>query len=287
MAKKTTTKKGNINQNVNERLNEVLTINTDSFSETIESEDGKTEIIKKSYDLINPIGKRSTITVYDLGIIESMEKINSALHGKTFLSYVICKEFANIVKTGKIENMGFKSIAEFGKAIYDLEPSTVNHYTRIGEHFISDDYIVKAGLPELSVSHFIELSSQVGENGDISPIIELYTSGTLTDGMSTKAIRKTLKNLSNNALEDKGTTPDANTKEESSINSENEATVIMNESEVEELQANFDSQVVVGKIINACSIIETLFTMLNENEISVIGYSEKLDSIKALAKALL
>jgi hypothetical protein len=115
--------------------------------------------------------------------------------GKAILTYAICKEFSKIAESGKLENMGFKTIADFGKAVFGLETSTVNHYTRIGSTFINDDYTVKAGLPDLSVSHFIELSSSV-QNGDITPIIELYQNGTLVDGMSTKRIRETLKSLS-------------------------------------------------------------------------------------------
>lgn len=281
MAKKSTTN----NNSINERLKEVLTIDTESFYETIEGEKGNVEIVKKSYDLVHPIGKRATMTVYDQSIIESMEKIDGALHGKTLLTYVICKEFSKIAKSGKLENMGFKSIAEFGKARFGLETSTVNHYARIGEVFITDNYTVKPGLPDLSVSHFIELSSQVKEDGDIAPIIELYTSGTLTDGMSTKAIRKTLKTLSSNALEDKESSN--NSKDDKSATTENEATVVLTPQDTEELKANFDPQVIVGKIINACGVIETLFDMLNEHEIIAVGYDENIDAVKALAKALL
>lgn len=287
--KKTETKmveKCNINQAINDKLNDVLTIDSNSFYETIESETGTVDIVKKSYDLVNPIGKRTTMTIYDQNIIESVERIDKALTGKTLLTYVICKEFSKIAKTGKLENMGFKNIAEFGKAKFGLETSTVNHYARIGENFIGDDYNVKAGLPNLSVSHFIELSSQVKDEGDITPIIELYTNGTLTDGMSTKAMRKAIKDLSSNTLEDKS----SNEENQDSVvtdNSENEATVIMSETETQELQANFDKQVAIGKIINACSVVETLFEMLNEHEIEVIGYADNINSIKALAKALL
>lgn len=278
---------GNINQAINDKLNDVLTINTDSFYETIESETGRVDIVKKSYDLVNPIGKRTTMTIYDQSIIESVERIDKALTGKTLLTYVICKEFSKIAKTGKLENMGFKNIAEFGKAKFGLETSTVNHYARIGENFIGDDYNVKPGLPNLSVSHFIELSSQVKDDGDITPIIELYTNGTLTDGMSTKAMRKAIKDLSSNALEDKSSKEESQDSAIVTDNSENEATVIMSETETQELQANFDTQVVVGKIINACSVVETLFEMLNEHEVEVVGYAENLNNIKALAKALL
>lgn len=267
------------------RLNKALTIDTNSYFEKIENGDGtQLEVTKKTYNLVNPIGKRTTATIYDLSIIEAMEKITAALHGKAILTYSICKNFANIAKTGKLENMGFKNIAEFGKAFYGLETSTVNHYVRIGDTFINDDYTIKNGLPDLSVSHFIELSAKVVD-GDIAPIIELYQAGTLVDGMSTKKIRETLKSLSTPVIEDKTTETD-NKSDESQTN-ENTATVVPNETEMNELSANFDSQVIIGKIMNACSVIESLFGMLNEHEINAIGYSDNLDCIKALAKALL
>jgi hypothetical protein len=62
---------------------------------------------------------------------------------------------------------------------------------------------------------------------------------------------------------------------------------IPNDSEITELEANFDSQVVIGRIISAASVIEQLFDMLNKNDIKAVGYSEHVDAIKAIAKTLL
>ena len=265
----------------NERVAKSLEVNLDTVTDTIKTGDNKEiEVVKKTYQLANPVGKRTTVTIYDMSIIESMEKIGNALHAKSILTYAICKEFSNIAKSEKLENLGFKNVAEFGKAFYGLETSTVNHYVRIGETFINDDYTVKNGLPDLSASHFIELGSLV-KDGDISPIIELYATGTLVDGMSTKKIRETLKVLNGTALEDNFS------KDEKTESPKNTADVIPSESEVQELKVNFDSQVVIGRIINACTIIDEMFTLLNEHEINAIGYAEKLDSVKAIAKALL
>jgi hypothetical protein len=267
---------------LNLKLARALAIDTDSMFTTIDTADGKLEVTKKTYHFANPIGKRDSMTIYDTAIIESMEKISHALHGKAILTYAICKEFSKIAESGKLENMGFKTIADFGKAVYGLETSTVNHYTRIGSTFINDDYTVKAGLPDLSVSHFIELSSSVN-NGDITPIIELYSNGTLVDGMSTKRIRETLKSLSSgNAIEEK-----KETSSNTATPNQNTGETIPNDGEVSELYDNFDSQVVIGKIIGACSVLEQLFDMLSKNDIKAIGYSEHLDAIKAIAKALL
>lgn len=270
-------------QSLNSKLANALRIDTDSMFTTIDTADGKLEVTKKTYQFANPIGKRDSMTIYDTAIIESMEKISHALHGKAILTYAICKEFSKIAESGKLENMGFKTIADFGKAVYGLETSTVNHYTRIGSTFINDDYSVKAGLPDLSVSHFIELSAQV-QDGDITPIIELYQNGTLVDGMSTKRIRETLKSLSSgNAIEDKS----SNSITSTTSTTQNSGETLPNDSDVTELEAHFDAQVVIGKIIGGCTVIEQMFDMLNKNEVKAVGYAEHIDALKAIAKALL
>lgn len=272
-----------------DRLGNALAINLNDYYEEVPTKDGTTEISKKVYEFANPIGKRTQITVYDMAIIESTEKISKALHGRSILNYVICKEFSKIAESGKLENMGFKNIAEFGKAIFGLEPSTVNHYTRIGKAFINDDYTVKAGLPELSVSHFIELNALVGENGDISAIIELYQTGKLVDGMSTKKIREVLTASKNPQIDDKSSEAkeDNSSEAKEGKSSESKEDKPITASNVEEYRVNFDKQVVVGQILNTCNIISQLFSVLSENNVTATGYEDSLEVIKNLAKELL
>lgn len=272
-----------------DRLGNALAINLNDYYEEVPTKDGTTEISKKVYEFANPIGKRTQITLYDMAIIESTEKISKALHGRSILNYVICKEFSKIAESGKLENMGFKNIAEFGKAIFGLESSTVNHYTRIGKAFINDDYTVKAGLPELSVSHFIELNALVGENGDISAIIELYQTGKLVDGMSTKKIREVLTASKNPQIEDKSSEAKEDKSSEAKENKSSEAKEDkpITASNVEEYRVNFDKQVVVGQILNTCNIISQLFNVLSENNVTATGYEDSLEVIKNLAKELL
>ena len=270
-----------------DRLGQALTVDKDSYYEQVETKNGVVEVTKKVYEFANPIGKRTQITLFDNAIIESTEKIKSALHGRSILNYVICKEFSNIAESGKLDNMGFKNIAEYGKAIFGLESSTVNHYARIGKNFIDDDYKVKAGLPELSVSHFIELNILVGEDGDLSDIIEMYATGKLTDGMSTKKMRDAIKESRRPQLEDKSTDDDKETDESTSQEVKATAHEVEEEPTIEEMTAEFDSQIVVGQILNSCNRINDLFELLNSHEVSAMGYQESIDKIKALAKALI
>lgn len=272
-----------------DRLGNALAINLDDYYEKVPTKDGETEISKKVIQFANPIGKRTQITLYDMAIIESTEKISKALHGRSILTYVICKEFSNIAESGKLENMGFKNIAEYGKALFGLETSTVNHYARIGKAFINDDYTVKAGLPELSVSHFIELNSLVGEDGDLSAIVELYRTNKLVDGMSTKKVREIVNAVKNPQLEDKSSEAkeDKSSEAKESKSSKAKEDKPITASNVEEYRVNFDKQVVVGQILNTCNIISQLFNVLSENNVTATGYEDSLEVIKNLAKELL
>lgn len=278
---------------VTSKLSNALTVNTESFFTTLDS---GAEISQKEYHLVNPVGKKEKITVYDVTIIESMEKISASMRGKDILSYVICKELANIQSTGKLENMGFKNIAEFGKAVYGFEPSTVNHYTKIGTSFINSDYSVKSGLPSLSVSHFIELNSLVGENGEIDRIIELYVNGDLIDGMSTKKIREVVKQIkSGNIIEDKSKDSDnsdnsGNSAEKSdnaansAENGNNSASV---QPEVINLEKSFDIKVAVAQVIGHCNELNNIFGIMANNGHDVATLKSYIEDVNAIIKSML
>lgn len=267
---------------ITERMASILAIDTSDMYEKINAgTDKESEIIKKVYDFATPIGKRTQLTTYDMSIIESTEKIAHAINGKKMLTYVICREFSNIAESGKLENMGFKNIAEYGKALFGFEVSTVNHYARIGKNFITEDYNIIQGLPCLSVSHLIELNG-IAENGNTNDIISLYQNGTLVDGMSTKKIREVLKDINNPKIEVK--TEVAENKSESTSSSESKSNDFEN---TELLKVNFSSQVVIGKILNACNAIDDMFAILEEHNIRAVGYSDSIETIKGIAKELI
>ena len=280
-----------------------LAFNEDDAYTEIAKKDGSTvEIVKQVFKFKEPIGNRNQLTIMDMDIIKSVKTIEGAINVRKMSNYIICKEFSKINESGKLENLGFKTIGEFGKALFGLESSTVNHYARIGSLFITDDYEVNPLLPQLSVSHLLELESY--ENGDVEKISELFQNGTLSDGMSTKKIREILKNLRENAIEDKSTS-DENSTDSSTDNSTDNSTENSTDSStdnstdnsittvepttdfLEQLNANFDKQVIVDKMFNYCVVLEDMFSMLKQHDIEVVDYSTPIESIKAMIKALL
>ena len=289
---------------VTTNMAKALAFNEDDAYTEIARKDGTTvEIVKQVFEFKEPIGNRNQLTIMDMDIIKSVKTIQGAINVRKMSNYIICKEFSRINESGKLENMGFKTIGEFGKALFGLETSTVNHYARIGTLFITDDYQVNPLLPQLSVSHLLELESY--ENGDVEKISELFQNGTLSDGMSTKKIREVLKSLSENAIEDKGGN-DENSNDNSADNTNSDSTVGTTDNSssnsdnasqsssteptaesVEELSASFDKQIVVGKMLNYCEVIEQLFGLLKEHDIEVVDYTTPIDAIKAMVQALL
>ena len=280
-----------------------LAFNEDDAYTEIAKKDGSTvEIVKQVFKFKEPIGNRNQLTIMDMDIIKSVKTIEGAINVRKMSNYIICKEFSKINESGKLENLGFKTIGEFGKALFGLESSTVNHYARIGSLFITDDYEVNPLLPQLSVSHLLELESY--ENGDVEKISELFQNGTLSDGMSTKKIREILKNLRENAIEDKSAS-DENSTDSSTDNSTDNSTENSTDSStdnstdnsittvepttdfLEQLNANFDKQVIVDKMFNYCIVLEDMFSMLKQHDIEVVDYNTPIESIKAMIKALL
>lgn len=289
---------------VTTNMAKALAFNEDDAYTEIARKDGTTvEIVKQVFEFKEPIGNRNQLTIMDMDIIKSVKTIQGAINVRKMSNYIICKEFSRINESGKLENMGFKTIGEFGKALFGLETSTVNHYARIGTLFITDDYEVNPLLPQLSVSHLLELESY--ENGDVEKISELFQNGTLSDGMSTKKIREVLKSLSENAIEDKGGN-DENSNDNSTGDTGSNSTVGTTDNSssdsdttsqsssaeptaesVEQLSASFDKQIVVGKMLNYCEVIEQLFGLLKEHDIEVVDYNTPIDAIKAMVQALL
>lgn len=271
----------------------VLVRLTNAFNEgdvpTVKLEDG-TEIVQKKIPLLNAVGKKESITVYDADIITSINRIEGANKAKTITSYIICRELANIKKSGKLQKLGFDSIAQFAKAVFDFEPSTANHYANIGENFINPDYSVKAGLPDLSVSHFLELNKLVGENGDIKPIITLFTEGTLTDGMSTVRMRNVLKELAGGtALPDKsGKSSDDEKKSDNSQSSSSSADNSGNSSEspavMETLAKEYDEKVAVAQLLHHSKSMLDVIGIMAENGANVEEIKKAVESVSTLAK---
>lgn len=237
--------------------------------------------VTRKYHLVNKKGNKSTLTITDSALIESIDKINMATRATNVMGYVICREMAKIADSGKLESMGFKNIAEFGKCAFGFATSTCNHYAKIGRNFITDEYKVKDGLPDLSISHFIELNAKVGSDGDISRIVDMYLNGELVDGMSTKALRTALLKA-DKVIDTTATESERATESEQATNTNQ---TLENSKAAENGKANekktFDSQVEIQKALDSLSRFVDAYQSLADN-----GYTP-IVNWKELVSALL
>ena len=250
---------------ITNQLSSALSVDTSEYFTKL---DNGSEIIQREYKFINPVGKKDKMVIYDMELIESIEKINASIYGKDILSYVICKELAKINSTDKLKKYNFNSIADYAKAVHGFESSTTNHYVRIGNSFINDDYSIKKGLPKLGISHLIELNSLVDEKGNVDSIIQLYVDGTLTDGMSTKVVREVVKSLKNGTtIEDKSSATETPVSDNTSTKVESPDNSLPIVNEVETLDKSFDNKVASAQILGHCNSIEAIVEVMARNDI--------------------
>lgn len=250
------------------KLNERLAYEGDGIEEKTTSK-GNVAIARK-YTLVNKKGDKTTLTINDSAMIESIDKINLAQKGRNVTGYVICRELAKIAESPVMKQLGFKNIAEFGRCVFGYSTSTTNHYAKIGKYFITDEYKVVDGLPDLSISHFIELNAKVGEDGNIQPIIDLYLEGTLTDGMSTKALRSALlkssKVIETTAKDVTDETLESTTTSEAKATTETTTTP---EATATTGKDAFDAQVEIQKALDSVAKFMDAYGVLIDN-----GFSE-------------
>lgn len=250
-------------------------------------------VVQKKYDFAVKLGNRVSMTISDPEIIRSTELIFQAKLGQKVMGYVICKEMARIADSGKLEKMGFKNAAEYGKAMFGFETSTTNHYVRIGRNFITDNYHVIDGLPELSISHFIELNKYVKEDGDVSDIVDMYLDGTLVDGMSTKDVRKALVAHENTIEADFVDSDDSTDSTDSTEVKSGDSKGKKGKKETSRLagdsddSAEFDANVECGKALNAIAAFAESMAKLNANGVQVSGFETMLDNLTTMVKALI
>ena len=262
----------------------------DGISEK-ETSKGNVAVIKK-YTFANNVGNRTSLTLTDAELIKSVEKIKFAESGRKVFGYVICKELARIDETGKLGELGFRSIAQFAKALFGYQESTANHYVRIGKAFITDDYKVKDGIPEYSISHFIELNALVKENPDgtlnTSKIENYFLEGVIKDGMSTKQLREAIKRENDKKVVD-STAEDV---QESDDQGSNEQGSAFQGSEHKpkvsgETTAAFDKLTLSARALDALNVFEEQLAILKANNFTIPDITKTMALLRDVVKRVI
>ena len=284
---------------VERKVNQALELNEGSMISGGKFDDvtaaGK-PAIRRVYDFVNSIGKRTQLTTFDAQVIEITETIGRALVQREKTSFIICRELYKMKASGKLEKLGFKNVGEYGRALFDMSPNTANQYARIGEHFIDDDYKPRGALPALSVSQYLEFLTYMEKKGlTLDRIESMYLDGVLTDGMSSKTMRKALADeyskgeavettfVEGNEGDKSNEGNEGNEGDKSNEGNEGDKS---NEGNESDKPAEFDKGLEVSKALDAIQTIFRVSETLKNHGIEV-SFNEALDSVMEGLKALL
>lgn len=154
------------------------------------TENAKSEIVTYEVSAMN--GNKDTLTFYNSDLIKHTQVIQRMRDAGNIAILAIAHELAKMDDDESYKSAGFKSLADYGRVVFDYKPSTISLYLKSAHAFLTDDengnVAIKDGLPKLSMGQMIELAPLV-ENGDITPVIQLFADGTVNEMMSTKKMR--------------------------------------------------------------------------------------------------
>ena len=249
---------------------EVSQLTADKASE-VDAGGGKIAI-RRVYDFINKVGKRTQLTTFDPEVIRITETIAAAILHREKSSFIICRELHKMKESGKLKAMGFKNVGEYGKAMFDLAPLTCNQYARIGEIFIDDNYNIVGDMPKMKVSHYIEMLSFIEKSGgSLDELRQMFIEGKLSDGMSTKDIRLAL-----NAAKESGKAIETTFTDEEQASDNEQAS---------EQASTFDKSAELQKGLDAIQVLFRVSENLKNHGITV-SFNEALDAVMDGLKSL-
>lgn len=170
--------------------------NTKVQTEQTEQTEQKAELV--SYDVVAMNGNKKELTFYNTDLIRHTQSIQKYRDAGNLAILAIAHEFDAMDKDKSYETAGFKTVADFGRIVFDYKPATVSLYLRSARAFLTEDkngnVQYKPNLPKLTVGQMIELLPLVKDE-DITPVIEALKSGEINCQMSTKAIRDAVSSI--------------------------------------------------------------------------------------------
>lgn len=161
------------------------------------TENAKADIV--SYEVVAMNGKNKELTFYNTDLIRHTQSIQKYRDAGNLAILAIAHEFDSMDKDESYKSAGFKTVADFGRVVFDYKPATVSLYLRSARAFLTEDengnVQYKPNLPKLTVGQMIELLPLVKDGEDVTPVIEALQSGDINCQMSTKAIRDAVSSI--------------------------------------------------------------------------------------------
>lgn len=170
------------------------------YEKTEVAEDG-TEVTYhvRQFKLANPRKDMTAITVQDKSFIESAEKVLAVGDIKNATDFVVYRELYKLSINDVIPKTSFKTYNALASALFGISTSYASSYSKVGKYFVTDEYhLVDERLEGYKGAHLMELLPLVNREEEdikkaIAPIFILLNNSTITTSMSTKAVRKAVR----------------------------------------------------------------------------------------------
>jgi adenine-specific DNA glycosylase len=157
----------------------------------------KSEVV--SYEVIAMNGKQKELTFYNAKLIEHTKRIQKLRDAGNLAILAIANVFDAMDKDESYKTAGFKTVAEYGRIVFDYKPSTVSLYLRSARAFLTNnekgEVIFRENLPKLTVGQMIELLPLVTDETNIDKVITAFQDGNINQRMSTKDMRDAVNSI--------------------------------------------------------------------------------------------
>ena len=152
-----------------------------------------------SFEVVAMNGKNKELTFYNSDLIRHTKSIQKYRDAGNLAILAIAHEFDSMDKDESYKTAGFKTVADYGRVVFDYKPATVSLYMRSARAFLTEneqgEVNYKPNLPKLTVGQMIELLPLVKDGEDVSEVIKALQSGEINCQMSTKAIRDAVSTI--------------------------------------------------------------------------------------------
>lgn len=180
------------------RKKEVKTMKKNTNTNTVETTNTVAQEMV-SYEVVAMNGKQSELTFYNKDLIEHTQKIQQFRDAGNLAILAIAHEFDAMDRDESYKTAGFKTVADYGRVVFDYKPATVSLYLRSARAFLTEnengEVNYKPNLPKLTVGQMIELLPLVKDGEDVSAVVKGFVDGELNDRMSTKAMRDAVNSI--------------------------------------------------------------------------------------------
>ena len=177
---------------------EVIIMKKNTENTTVATENAKEQEIV-SFEVVAMNGKNKELTFYNSDLIRHTQSIQKYRDAGNLAILAIAHEFDAMDKDESYKTAGFKTVADFGRVVFDYKPATVSLYLRSARAFLTEnekgEVNYKPNLPKLTVGQMIELLPLVKDGEDVSEVIKALQSGEINCQMSTKAIRDAVSSI--------------------------------------------------------------------------------------------